>query len=112
MAAVLTTFKNQTDPLDLGGGSLLDRTLIPFVTEVPHCGHGLEPFPAFVFGGRALGMQSGQFRSLEASPRPHNDLWVTVAQALLGADPLSALSAEAFVKDGVAPIPGLWVRPA
>ena len=40
-----------------------------------------------------------------------NDFWMTLAQPLLGADPLAALAGETFVKGGVAPIPGLWNPP-
>jgi hypothetical protein len=108
MASIIDQFRTQPDPLDPLGQSLLDRTVIPFVTEVPHCGHGLDPLPAFVFGGRALGLLGGQYRGFGTSARPHNDLWVTVAQAFLGSNPLQALSSEGFVKDGVAPIAGLW----
>jgi hypothetical protein len=54
----------------------------------------------------------GQYMNFENDPRHHNDLWMTVAQAYLGADPLSKLTAEKFDKAGVSPISGLWSAPA
>ncbi len=65
-----------------------------------------EPLPALVFGGRALGLQGGQFQSVTA---PHNALWMTIAQAFLAtADPLSEFQDEVFLKTDASPIPGLW----
>jgi hypothetical protein len=62
-----------------------------------------------VFGGVKLGMQGGQYRSVAGI---HNQLWVTVAQAFLGADAVSKLASEVYVKHGASPIPGLWDAPA
>jgi hypothetical protein len=45
--------------------------------------------------------------------RSHNDVWMTVAQALMQTnDPVALLADEKFVKTSTAPIPGLWVPPA
>lgn len=105
-AAILNSFKEATDVF---GGNLLDHTLVPFVTDTAETTHTRSPMPALLFGGKALGMQGGQFLDLQSSLRPHNDLWMTIAQALLGeSDPLAALESEVFVKNGVAPIEGLW----
>jgi hypothetical protein len=109
-ADLLATLKNAKDAL---GNSLLDHTVVPYVTDVNSC--ALAPrtnLPAFVFGGKALGMQHGNFLDFELQPRSHNDLWTTVAQAYLGADPLSQLAAEKFDKTDVAPIAQLWSPPA
>ena len=54
-------------------------------------------------------MQGGQYRSVSGI---HNQLWVTVAQAFLGADAVSKLASEVYVKTGASPIPGLWAAPA
>jgi hypothetical protein len=105
MADILAEFKNATDAF---GGNLLDHTVIPYVTEMANPSFARSPIPALVFGGRALGMQGGQFQSVTGL---HNDLWATVAQAYLGSDPMSALADEVFVKTGVAPIPNLWFAP-
>ena len=112
MAEALRTFKDATDAF---GSNLLDVTIVPFVTEVAEATHTRTTLPALIFGGRALGMRGGQFQDFSASPRPHNDLWATIAQAYLQtADPLAtpALRDEVFVKNGVRPITGLWTPPA
>jgi hypothetical protein len=108
-ANVLTGWKGAVDAF---GGNLLDHTVIPCMTEVGDAAHQRSDMPALVFGGRALGMQGGQFQRLSAVP--YNSLWATVAQALFqSSDPLSLpeLADEVFVRTDVAPIPGLWVRP-
>ncbi len=91
-AAIIADFKATTDAL---GGSLLDTTLIPYVTEVAACGHEYYPMPAMLFGGQKLGVKGGQYWNMDK--RPYNDFWLTVAQALgLTAD---ALKTEKFMQD-------------
>jgi hypothetical protein len=97
---------------DAFGNSLLDHTVVPYVTEVSQNAHDPRShLPAFIFGGKSLGMKHGQFMDFEDSARHHNDLWATIAQAYLGADPLAQLEGEKFDKDGVRPIDGLWAAP-
>jgi hypothetical protein len=110
MADAIREFKGATDAF---GSSLLDHTIIPFITEVAEATHTRSSLPALVFGGKALGMRGGQFARFTPS-RPHNDLWATIAQAYFGtSDPLATpeLRGESFVKEGVSPIPGLWAPP-
>jgi hypothetical protein len=108
-ADVLVALKNAKDSF---GNSLLDHTVVPYVTEVSNNAHDpRRNIPGFIFGGKALGMQHGTYLNFEGNDRHHNDLWMTVAQAYLGADPVSKLSAEKFDKDGVKPIEGLWKAP-
>jgi hypothetical protein len=110
IADIVLDFKNTTDSF---GNSLLDHTVIPCVTEVAETTHSRSPTPALILGGKALGMQGGQFVNFESAVRNQNDFWLTVAQAYLKTnDPLSALSAEVFYKNGVSPIEGLWLPPA
>ena len=54
-------------------------------------------------------MLGGQYRSVSGI---HNQLWATVAQAFLGADAVSKLAGEVYVKTGASPIPGLWAAPS
>jgi len=106
-AAILNSFKQATDVF---GGNLLEHTVVSFFTDTAETTHSRSPMPALLFGGSALGLRGGQFFNFEDSLRSHNDLWMTVAQALLGTeDPLAALEGEAFNRDGVAPIDGIWV---
>ena len=107
-AALLVALKSAQDSY---GNSLLDNTVVPYLTEVATCTHERQPLPAFIFGGKTLGMQHGSYLNFEANPRHHNDLWMTIAQAYLGGDPLGQLTAETFAKAGVAPIAGLWQAP-
>jgi Protein of unknown function (DUF1552) len=107
-ADIINDFRSQVDPQDPAGGSLLDHTVIPMITEVAEASHTREGHGAIVFGGSKLGMQGGQYQSVS---RIHNQLWLTVAQAFLGADAASKLAGEVYVKTGANPIPGLWVAP-
>jgi hypothetical protein len=104
-AALLNKLKAAKDSY---GNSLLDHTVVPYVTEVSETTHRRSPLAAFVFGGKALGMTHGSYYNFEGSPRSHNDLWMTVAQAYLGADPVAALMAEKFEKNNVKPVAGTW----
>src|SRR5690606_34576469 len=84
------------------------------ITEVAETTHSWSPMPALIFGGRALGIQGGQYIELPGGPgaRGYNAMWMSVAQAYLGADPLAALSHEVFDKSRAEPIPGVWAPPA
>jgi hypothetical protein len=104
-ADIVNEFRLEIDPLDPMGGSLLDRTVIPMITEVAEAAHTREGHAAIIFGGTGLGMQGGQYRSVSGI---HNQLWATLAQAFLGADAVSRLSSEGYVKSGAYPIAGLW----
>jgi hypothetical protein len=107
-ADILSEFKTAVDAF---GNSLLDYTVIPMVTEVAEAGHTRSPMPGLIFGGRALGMQGGQFQDFQSRTRSHNDLWLTCAQAFLGEDPMPAFQEDVFVKDNVSPIDGCWAPP-
>jgi hypothetical protein len=109
-AEIINQFRLTVDPHDPMGGSLLDHVVIPMVTEVAEANHSRSPHGALIFGGRALGMIGGQFKQQSGS---HNQLWVTVAQAYLGANPAAALSQETYIEhgNGANPIAGLWAAP-
>jgi hypothetical protein len=104
-ADIVNELRLQVDPQDPKGGSLLDTTVIPMITEVAEASHTREGHAAIVFGGGKLGMQGGQYRSVSGI---HNQLWATVAQAFLGAAAVSKLAGEVYVKTGASPIAGLW----
>jgi hypothetical protein len=111
-AMVIKMFKDAIDPLGDGTATMLDRTVIPYVTEVAQQNHARDPKAAFIFGGKALGMQLGKYVNFEGQGRSHVDLWATVAQAFFRTnDPMAALS---DLKFGAAPkvIDGLWTKPA
>jgi hypothetical protein len=107
-ADIINEFRQQVDPHDPTGGSLLDNMVIPMVTEVAEAAHTRNGHAAVIFGGSRLGMKGGQYKSVSGI---HNQFWVTVAQAFLGSDAVDALAAEAYVKTGANPIAGLWAAP-
>lgn len=101
---------------DVFGNSLLSHTIVPFVTDTANATHSRSPLPTLIFGGSALGMQGGQYLNFEKELRPHNDAWLSIAQAYLpdAPDVVAALAGETFAKTAVLqqPIAGLWRRPA
>lgn len=77
-AALLQSLR---DTPDLAGGSLLDNTLIPYVTEVARADHSFDDAPFVLFGGPGVRLQGGRLKRY--SPRrPVNDMWLACAQAL------------------------------
>ena len=110
LAEMLVKFKKAQDVF---GGTLLDHTVIPYVTEVAQSNHSRGPKPAFLFGGNKLGLKHGTFQNF-SQQRPQVDLFLTCAQALMkSADAQAKLSAERFnqFNKNAAPIPGLWAPP-
>jgi hypothetical protein len=83
---------------DIGGGTLLDNTLVVYWTEVSDGAiHGVVDMPVLLFGGKFLKMKGGSFLQLgnpaananfsptgiyAKGPPPYaSDLWVTIGQA-------------------------------
>lgn len=77
---VATFLQGLKTATDVYNHPILDRTVVPYVTEVARATHEHSPVPTVVFGGKNLGFQGGRFESLGS--RPHNDMWLTVAAAL------------------------------
>jgi hypothetical protein len=99
-AAFLSSLKTGAMATDVFGNTLLDHTLVPYVTEVARATHEWDPVPAVLFGGRSLGVAGGQF--LRFDGRPHNDMWLTIAQALgVGVDALAGEKILTGPYDGV-----------
>jgi hypothetical protein len=110
-ALILNKFKAATDSF---GNNLFDHTVFPYVTEVSEPAHSRSPMASLIFGGKALGMQGGQYQNF-SQVRSTNDMWLSVAQAYLKTtDPLGAIRANetpTFVTNNVRPIDGLWAPP-
>jgi hypothetical protein len=110
MAEVVNTYKTAIDPWGDGAQTMLDRTVIAYITEVSQQNHDeRDPRPAMFFGGKALGMQLGKYLSFEGQSRPHVDFFATVAQAFFQGNPTSHLSALKFATTPK-PIDGLWSK--
>ena len=85
-----------------GDGSMLDNTLIVWTTE--HSGeaqHGRKNVPFNLFGNLGGSINSGQFFDFRNQPKAHNDVYVTVAQAM-GLSDVTTFGKES-VCDGVLP---------
>jgi hypothetical protein len=112
-AAALAEFKTTKDAF---GGSLLDYTVVPIVTDIATPANARSPLPGLIVGGKKLGMIGGQFVNT-LSNLSHNAMWLALAQAYFpGQDPAKVLADEAFMNSGAAsvttPIEGLWQAPA
>jgi len=66
---------------DIGGGSILDNTLVVFWSEVADGNsHGITDMPVLLFGGKFLKLNTGSFLQLNGK-QYMSDLWVSTAQA-------------------------------
>ena len=84
------------DAIPEGGGSLLDNTVILWISELADSWHGMDRYPMVVAGGANSGLQLGkyvhharvtpfdtpQFISSPYMGIPHNRMLVTVCQAM------------------------------
>lgn len=78
---------------DVDGNSLLDNTVVVYVTELSRrWDHDQRNMPLAVFGGRNTGLQGGTFLKITGGPlptqtgpttgnRPFNDFWLSLAAA-------------------------------
>jgi hypothetical protein len=112
-ADALVEFKNARDAF---GNSLLDYTVMPFITDIAESCSTRGPAPALILGGKKLGFVGGQYQNFMAGSRHMNDFWLSVAQAFFpnSANVVETLQAELLTKDTRAytgPIPGLWKAP-
>jgi hypothetical protein len=100
---------------DIDGNSLLDNTVVVYVTELSRrWDHDQRNMPLLVFGGKNTGLKGGTFLKItdgtlpsqtgsSAGNRPFNDFWLALAPAF-GVD-LRALGAA---KQFTGPINGLF----
>ncbi len=96
-AANLKDWKNSFDGY---GNSLLDYTVVPYVTEVRATQHERDNMPGMIIGGKLLGYKHNVYNTTRASI---NQFWGTVAQAF------------GYTGTGGpvgAPIANLWTKPA
>ena len=64
---------------DMAGGTLLDNTLVPYVTEVGARYHNWDNMPFLLFGGANTGIRGGQYWRSGGGRRSTNDLWMACA---------------------------------
>lgn len=78
-AQLLLDLKNTPDPL--GTGSLLDNTLVVYLSECSGEGyHGASNMPVLAFGGKFLGLNGGSYLDF-FNDRYMCDFWVATANA-------------------------------
>jgi hypothetical protein len=65
---------------DMSGATLLDKTLVPYVTEVGARYHNWDNMPFLVFGGASTGIVGGQYWRSGGGRRSTNDLWMACAK--------------------------------
>jgi len=85
--------------LDGCGNSLLDNTIVPFITEVAATGHERSNMPGMLIGGKSLGFTHNIYKTGNVSI---NALWGTIGQAF------------GYTGGGVfgSPVAGIWTKPA
>lgn len=76
LAATLLEMKNIKE----GAGTMLDNTLVVMFNEVSDGNsHGTDDMPLVMFGGKSIGLQTGQH--LRFNKRSMTDVWSAVGQA-------------------------------
>ncbi len=66
-----------------GTGTLLDNTLVPYITEVAERNHSWTRMPFLLLGGQNLGLVGGRiWDNGNGGMRSSNDLWMAIAEAL------------------------------
>lgn len=102
VASLLLDLRNTPEPR--GEGSLLDNTLVVYLSECSGLGyHSPLDMPVLAFGGKSLGLQGGSYLQFFGE-RCMPDFWVSVAQAF-GYTELKAFGAAKWNKG---PLPGLF----
>ncbi len=100
--------------LDVDGSSLLDNTVVAYVSEVGRAyDHDQRNVPFLLFGGKNTKLQGGQFVKVESGPqpgldgagtnRPTNDAWLALAP-VFGINDMTSLG-NAMQFSG--PLPGI-----
>jgi hypothetical protein len=85
--------QNLAAATDIDGNSLLDNTIVVYVTELSRrWDHDQRNVPLLVFGGKNTGVKGGTFLKVTDGPlpsltgttgnRPFNDFWLALASAL------------------------------
>ncbi len=65
---------------EVDGSTMLDHTVVLLCGQIGEHGHEVDQLPWVIGGGSALGFQGGRF--LQFDKAPHNNLFVSLAQAM------------------------------
>ncbi|HEY7375588.1 MAG TPA: DUF1552 domain-containing protein [Polyangia bacterium] len=99
-ARTAENLKDWKNSIDGYGNSLLDYTVVPYLTEVRANGHERDNMPGMIIGGKALGYKHNVYQTGSMSI---NQYWGTIAQAF---------GVTSFGAPLGTPISGLWTKPA
>ena len=108
-ADIINELRLQVDPQDPAGGSLLDNTVIPMITEVAEASHTREGHARDRLRRREAGHAGRPVPGASpASTTSSGRRWRRPSSARMRS---SKLASEVYVKNGASPISGLWVAP-
>ncbi|HSI05416.1 MAG: DUF1552 domain-containing protein [Myxococcota bacterium] len=94
--------RNLESAPDIGGGNLLERTIVVYFSEVAAGNHTFSDLPVVLFGGSQTGLRTGAVADVRG--RTTNELWLTLAQRFQVPN-LTTLGTSAQASG---PIPGLF----
>lgn len=86
---------------DIGGGNLLERTVVVYFSEVAAGNHSFTDVPVVLFGGSETGLTTGV---ADIRRRTTNELWLTLAQRF----EVPNLTSLGTAAQGRGPIGGLF----
>jgi hypothetical protein len=96
---------NELQSFDEGGTSLLDHTLVLWISEYGDGGaHNTDDIPVVLAGGLGGAVRTGQHLSFSGQNRTTNDLFVTLLNLFGGTDTQFGYGADRFNKG---PLPGV-----
>jgi hypothetical protein len=96
---------NELESFDEGGTSLLDHTLVLWISEYGDGGaHNTDDIPVVLAGGLGGAVRTGQHLSFSGQNRTTNDLFVTLLNLFGGTDTQFGYGADRFNKG---PLPGV-----
>jgi hypothetical protein len=102
VAKLLEDMKNTPD---IGGGSLLDNTLVILWNECSEGNpHAMNDMPILAFGGKFLKLQGGKYLQFGNGARTMADFWTQTAQSW-GYTAMTSYGAPAWNKG---PMPGIY----
>lgn len=111
LSAVDRWFSEKTAPFiqqlidtpDVGGGKLIDNTLVWYINEVSEgWNHSFNDYPFVLFGGDGVGLrQRGRVVNVKDQGRTSNDVWSSFA-------PMFGVELSSFGTKSSGPIPGLF----
>jgi len=111
LSAIDLWYSQQTAPFiqklvdtpDVGGGKLIDNTLVWYLSEVSEgWNHSFTDYPYLFFGGAGVGLtQRGRMLDVSGQGKLSNDVWTTLAPVFGG-------TITDFTSDKSSPITGLF----